>query len=132
MNKKNELYHFINVIRQKKLLTLFIKNIFGYKNFHDYNYIFRVINEKEQVIIDIYDNISDNRFNRYIFDFGISNNESNYSNSNVFVTYINVLRTEKPNNKLEKLGYLFMLDGSEKIAYAATFLDKDIVEILKK
>ena len=69
MNKKNMMREFINIINNRKLMTDFIKNIFDYDNFNDYNYLFRMIEEDNGIIIDIYDNVSDNRFNRYIFLF---------------------------------------------------------------
>ena len=56
MNKKDILYTFIKTIEKKQLLTKFIKNIFDYENFNDYNYLFRITENSNQVIIDIYDN----------------------------------------------------------------------------
>ncbi len=126
------LYRFIKSIQRRKLLTLLLENIFDYKNIHDYNYIFRIINEKDQIIIDIYDNVSDNRFNRYIFSFDKYQKKTNYTNNNVFITYINVFDIEKINNKLDMFGYLFTLDNDKMVGYALTFLDERIVEVLKK
>ena len=37
MNKKNIMWEFINEIYDKKMMTDFIKNIFNYENFYDYN-----------------------------------------------------------------------------------------------
>lgn len=131
MNKKDLLYTFINTIERKQLLTNFIKNIFDYKEFHDYNYLFRMTENSNQIIIDIYDNISDNRFNRYIFNFSRSNYDIRaIKEGNVFVTYINVLRIGESDNKLYKLAYLTKLNKNKMIEYANTFLDKEFVDIL--
>ena len=125
-------YRFIKVIERKKLLTLFIKNIFNYDEIYDYNYLFRIVKSRGQVIIDIYDNISDNRFNRYVFNFNKNKKNINYYKDNVFVTYINVFDVEDSNNKLCKLGYLFSLSDKDMIDYARAFLDDEFVKILKK
>jgi protein associated with RNAse G/E len=76
MNKRDMLFTFIKTIEKKKLLTKFIINIFDYQNFHDYNYLFRIVKEEDNIIIDIYDNISANRFNRYIFDYSLNDNKT--------------------------------------------------------
>lgn len=132
MNKRDILFTFINTIQEKKLLTDFIINIFDYDNFHDYNYLFRMTKDETKIIIDIYDNVSDNRFNRYIFDFGISNNKTKImEDGNVYVTYINVLKLADSDNKLYKLAYLTKLDGERMISYASTFLNQCFVNILK-
>ena len=131
MNKKDILYTFIKTIEKKQLLTKFIKNIFDYENFNDYNYLFRITENSNQVIIDIYDNISDNRFNRYIFNFSRSNYYTRViKEGNVFVTYINVLRIGDSNNKLYKLAYLINLNKNKMYEYASTFLDQEFVDIL--
>ena len=59
---------FINEIINREMLTEFIKEIFNYENLFDYNYIFRMVDKDNFIIIDIYDNVSKNRFNKYIFD----------------------------------------------------------------
>lgn len=132
MNKKDLMLTFIKEIYDSKLMTIFIKNIFDYENFNDYNYLFRMIENNQEIIIDIYDNVSDNRFNRYIFSF----EELNYDfkvieEGNVFVNYINILKLDNPDNKLLKLGYLFKLNDNEMIEYAKTFLPDVIVKKLK-
>ena len=132
MNKGDMFYHFIKRIEYNKLLTLLIKNLFDYNDITDYNYLFRITKDNQTVIIDIYDNISDNRFNRYIFNFGKKINKTKYHKDNVFVTYINVLDIKKCHSKLDKLGYLFCLDRNMMIEYARTFLDEKIVLLLKK
>ncbi len=133
MNKKNMLYAFIKRIERHKLLTLFIKNIFDYDVLYDYNYIFRIIMEDEMVIIDIYDNVSRHRFNRYIFDFDNKIKDISCMNrNNVFLTYININHVIDSDNKLYKLAYLFSLDSDKMVDYATTFLDNKLVEILKK
>ena len=132
MNKRDMLYRFIKRIERSKLLTLFIQNIFDYDNLYDYNYIFRINKEGDNLVIDIYDNVSVNRFNRYIFNYDnkIINND-NLCDNNVFITYINVNDVKDSNNKLYKLAYLFKLDNDNMIAHANTFLDQKIVDILK-
>jgi len=133
MNKKNMFKLFINKINDRKLMTKFIRNIFDYDKIQDYNYIFRMIDGNNEIIIDIYDNISDNRFNRYIFSF----EEKDYTfkvleEGNVFVNYISVLNMVDSDNKLEKLAYLFKLEDNEMLIYANTFLNKIFVDILKE
>ena len=126
------LYRFIKRIERSKLLTLFIQNIFDYDNLYDYNYIFRINKEGDNLVIDIYDNVSVNRFNRYIFNYDnkVINNDNSCDN-NVFITYINVNNMKDSNNKLYKLAYLFKLEDDKIITYANTFLDQKIVTILK-
>ena len=67
MNKKDLLVRFINTIKRKKLLTEFIKFLFDYDFLSDYNYIFRIVDSDNKVIIDIYDNISDFYYNIFAF-----------------------------------------------------------------
>ena len=131
MDKKSMLKVFISQIKDRNLLTKFIASIFGYTDFHDYNYLFRMIDNDYEVIIDIYDNVSDNRFNRYIFSFL----DCDYSfkvveEANVFVNYICVININDGLNKLEKLAYLFKIDNNKMIEYSKTFLDDVFVEIL--
>ena len=132
MSNKEYLKRFIESIQSNKRLTSFIKNIFDYDNFNDYNYIFRLTEDDNSVIIDIYDNISDNRFNRYIFDF--NNEMSNVDiiqEGNVFVTKIPIKNASDSDNKLYKLAYLFKLDKSKMLEYSKTFLNDEFRTILK-
>ncbi len=132
MNKKNIMYKFINTIENNNLMTEFIINIFDYQNFNKYNYIFRMIKEKDNIIIDIYDNISDNRFNRYIFCFTNCNYDiKRVEESNVYVTYISINNIKTNENKLYKLAYLFSLDKNTMINYAKTFLNHKFITILE-
>ena len=131
MNKEETMYNFINKIQSRRLLTNFIAYLFDYQNFHDYNYIFRLSKENKDIIIDIYDNISNNRFNRYIFSF--SSGEYSYKTKevgNVFITKIYINNIEDDNIKLHKLAYLFKLDKTKMLEYAKTFLDKIYINIL--
>lgn len=130
MNKQTLMYKFIKTIEREKKLTLLIINLFDYQNFFDYNYISRIIKTKHEIIIDIYDNISINRFNRYIFNFSpskytIKKKEEN----NVFITSIWVENVKDSQDKLLKLAYLFKTLNKE---YAKTFLDREIINILNK
>lgn len=131
--KKDLLENFIEEVEKQGLLTSFLSSLFDYGNFNDYNYIFRLQAEKRLTIIDIYDNISDNRFNRYIFHF----RKGNYmidvqEDQNVFVTNINVLNTCDSDNKIVKLAYLFKIRKSQMLDYARTFLPEEIVQVLKE
>ena len=133
MNKKELLEVFIKAIQRKKLLTEFIQNIFDYKNLHDYNYIFRISTNREEVIIDIYDNISNHRFNRYIFSYNSGKYQTKViEENNVFVTYIDTLNLTNINSKLYKLAYMTTLNKEKIIDYAKTFLDIKFINILKE
>ena len=133
MNKKSVMCEFIREINNRKLMTLFIKNIFGYEDFFDYNYLFRMIDNDKEIIIDIYDNVSDNRFNRYIFSFdSLGYDIKVVHDGNVFVSYISVLDTIDCDNNLLKLAYLFKISDSLIIRYADSFLDDVFVDILSE
>lgn len=133
MNNKSIMRNFIRIINDTGLMTKFIMNIFDYNNLNDYNYIFRFISHDKEIIIDIYDNISNNRFNRYIFSFLECNYDMKTVEENgIFVSYICVLNATDSNDKLLKLAYLFSLDKSRMIEYASSFLDNIFVEILIK
>ena len=133
MNKKTLMVEFINKLQEKKELTLFIKNLFDYENFNDYNYIFRLGEEQNRVIIDIYDNISLHRFNRYIFSFTAGEYDIIVTEeSNVFVSFINVLNVNDSEDKLLKLAYLFKIPDNEMIDYANTFMDSKHITILEE
>ena len=132
MNKKELFVKFIRSIEKRQKLTLFISRIFDYDNFNDYNYLFRMKEEDNQIIIDIYDNVSVNRFNRYIFIYdNIITKIRIIEDNNVFVTYLPVLNINENDciNKLIKLAYLFG-NCNDVVAYAKTFLDDEFVDIL--
>lgn len=133
MNKKLYMKKFITIIQNRNLLTKFIMNVFDYRDLHDYNYIFRMIMDDDSIILDIYDNISDNRFNRYIFDFKSElDNIDIIQEGNVFVTKLPIKNMLDDDNKLCKLAYLFKLDNSKMIEYGKTFLDNEFVLILEE
>ena len=122
---------FIDEINGRKLLTKFIINIFDYSDFHDYNYLFRMIDNKSEIIIDIYDNVSDNRFNRYVFSFEkLGYDIKIIEESNVFVNYISINDIIDCNSNLLRLAYLFKIDDNLMIEYASSFLDNLFVSIL--
>ena len=130
---KMRMIAFINYIEEHNIMTLFIKNLFDYRELYDYNYLFRLKVIGSNVIIDIYDNVSNNRFNRYIFNFNDEKDNYHSVNSdNVYVTYLNVLRTCDSENKLDKLAHLFSLKKREMYDYAKTFLDDIFIDILRK
>ena len=131
MNKKGMMRIFFENISDKELMTLFIKILFNYENLHDYNYLFRIKEEKNKIIVDIYDNVSDNRFNRYIFDFNIGEYDMKViEEGNVFVNYIYISNIKDPDNNLLKLAYLFRIRKNKMIEYAKTFLPNEIVQVL--
>ena len=133
MNKKVIMGRFIEKIEDRKLTTLFIKELFDYDNFNDYNYLFRMKDDNKRVIIDIYDNVSSNRFNRYIFSFTKGDYDFKLvEDKNVFVSYINILNLYDSDNKLLKLGYLFRIRKNKMIDYAKTFLNDEIVKCLEE
>ena len=98
--------------------------------------MFRIKEESTNIIIDIYDNISINRFNRYIFHFSKPKNKNDITiteKNNVFVTDINVLNSSQNNdNNLVKLAYLFNINKKEMSKYSKTFLSSEIVKLLDK
>lgn len=133
MNRRRMMGLYLRKLERSKLLTRFIALLFDYKDFHDYNYIYRMVEENKRIIIDIYDNISSNRFNRYIISF--KENDKGYSiqeMDNVFVTYINVFKIENADNMLLKFCYLFTLEVDEMVEYAKEFLDLDMVLCLEE
>ena len=110
MYKKDIMREFFETIYNRGLMTEFIKNIFGYTEFFDYNYIYRCIDKDNGLIIDIYDNVTDSKFNRYIFNF----NECDYDyreeiDDRLHIHKISVLNIEDSNNKLMKIAYLFKI-----------------------
>lgn len=130
---KMRMIAFINYIEEHNIMTLFIKNLFDYRELYDYNYLFRLKVIGSNVIIDIYDNVSNNRFNRYIFNFNDEKDNYHSVNSdNVYVTYLNVFKTNDSKNKLDKLAHLFSLKKREMYDYAKTFLDDIFIDILRK
>ena len=132
MNNKDVMIQFINEIHSMGMLTEFIKYVFDYECLYDYNYIFRIIDDNNQVIIDIYDNVSVNRFNRYIFDF-VSDNYKVITcfENDVFVKKISIVNLIDNDDIVLKLGYLFKLDKNLMIKYACQFLDIRFVKILE-
>lgn len=130
MNNKDLMIEFINNIRDMGMLTEFIKYIFNYEYLEDYNYIFRIIDDDNLVIIDIYDNVSNNRFNRYIYDFDgevFLNTIEDY----ILVKKISIKNLIDTDDKILKLGYLFKLDKKIMIEYATQFMDIKFVQILE-
>lgn len=125
---------FVGRIASKgNILTLFIKSIFDYEEFYDYSYLFRMKEEGNTEIIDIYDNVSDNRFNRYMFIFDKGEYDIRViEECNVFVSYIYVYNVVDSKDKLLKLAYLFNLDNDLMVEYAESFLPDKIIQILIK
>ena len=133
MNQKRLLMKFINVIQRKKLLTEFLADIFEYDDFHDYNYLFRMVNNDDEIIIDIYDNVSDNRFNRYVLNYNKGKIKTRVvTDNNVYVNYIDVFNIKNGVNKLYDFIYITTLDKDKIIIYANTVLKSKFVNILKE
>ena len=133
MNNKKLMIKFIRALKYNKKLTLFIKDVFNYLELFDFNYIFRIREEEDRVIIDIYDNVSSNKFNRYVFIFKKGYYDYNVLRKNgIVITYINVYSVDNTINNILRLAYLFSISSDKMIEYANTFLDKEIVNILIK
>lgn len=135
MNKRVLMKEFIETIDRRKLMTQFIKNMFNYQELYDYNYLFRIKEEGNMIVIDIYDNVSNNRFNRYIYRFSPGKYMIKIEEKdNVFVNYINIMNIDKDNyeNNIIKLGYLFKLKKNKMIEYAHKFLSDEVVDILSE
>ena len=135
MNKRVLMKEFIETIDRRKLMTQFIKNMFNYQELYDYNYLFRIKEEGNMLVIDIYDNVSNNRFNRYIYRFSPGKYMIKIEEKdNVFVNYINIMNIDKDNyeNNIIKLGYLFKLKKNKMIEYAHKFLSDEVVDILSE
>ena len=111
---------FIKEIEKNNLLTLFIKEIFDYKSLEDYNYIFRMIEEKNAIIIDIYDNVDGNHFNRYIFNFSKKDFEyKSIEKNNIVINYINIYNITNQKNNLLKY-----IQGNIQTIITTTDLDQ--------
>lgn len=135
MNKRVLMKEFIETIDRRKLMTQFIKNMFNYQELYDYNYLFRIKEKGNMIVIDIYDNVSNNRFNRYIYCFSPGKYMIKIEErDNVFVNYINIMNIDKDNyeNNIIKLGYLFKLKKNKMIEYAHKFLSDEVVDILSE
>lgn len=129
---KQIMFNFINNVVNNNLTTKMLVEIFDYSNLEDYNYIFRVSFDDENVIVDIYDNVSINRFNRFYFSFNnLFDNYNRVENANVFVTYISVYGINDLNNNIFKFAHLFSLDVNNMLEYAKTFLDESFVNLLQ-
>lgn len=125
------MYKFLNRVKREKLMTLFLTNILFDNGLNDYNYICRLFKKDGLVVLDIYDNISKNRFNRYLFDF--NNTDYDYKREeidNVFVNYLGINNLQDSSLNLIKLGFLFKLPKDKMIEYSSLFLDEKINNIL--
>ena len=133
MKKRELMREFINLLDRRNLLTLFIKNIFNYNEFNDYNYLFRMIDDSNKIIIDIYDNVSEHRFNRYIFNFGRKMyGDDKVFSDNVYITYINIVYLKEDVIDIFRLGYLFKIRKNMMLEYAMSIFDREIVKVLEE
>jgi len=131
MTKKKEMYTFLKCIESNNLMTKFLINIFHYDGLEDYNYISRIGMNENLVILDIYDNVTENRFNRYCFNF--DKDSSSYFNeeyNNVFITNIAINNSFDEDNNFIKLSYMFKISKSKRVEYAKTFLDDEFIKFL--
>lgn len=133
MKNRKIMSEFLNSLNRNNKLTSFFKIIFNYEVLNDYNYISRFAEIGDSFIIDIYDNVSDNRFNRYIFNF----NQKDFSkmvknDGDVIVTFICVNANYVPLDNVMKLAYMFSNHNNDIAMYARTFLPDDIIDILLK
>lgn len=134
MTNSELMYNFILKIYNDGLTTKFLKQIFDYRNISEINYIFRVSLKEKIVVVDVFDNISRNRFNRYFFEF--KRDKKYYivdEHNNVFTTRIKVFSLSKKHvldSNLLKLAYLFKQCPSKIVEYAKTFLSDELVNVL--
>ena len=92
-----------------------------------------MVNTDEEIIIDIYDNVSDNRFNRYVLNYNKGKIKTRVvADNNVYVNYIDVLNIQEGASKLYDFIYLTTLDKDRIIIYANTLLKPKFVNILKE
>ena len=131
MSNQDLLIKYINNLKRKKLLTSFISYIFDYPNIKEYNYIFRIKKENNNVIIDIYDNISTYKLNRYIFDYS-SNELKKHHKESIYITQIGMINIKNKKSKIFKLAYLFTLEKNKMSDYANKFLKPEFTELLLK
>lgn len=131
VNKKDMMYKFIQLTEKNNLLTQFLINVFGYIEIYNYNYIFRVIDKEEQIVIDIYDNVSLNKFNRYVYDFSLESvNIMDYKDGDVYVKKISVLNSCDTDINYLKFAYLFKISVENMESYALNFMNFELVKIL--
>lgn len=125
-NNKILFVKFIKHIQDSNKLELFLNNIFEYKNLNSNKYVFNMQSINSKVIIDIYTKIDSNQYKRYIFDFkgGMEQTDG--------IIYIDVYNIPESKNKVFKLAYMFTLTKKEMYEYAKTFLDEELIDILKK
>ena len=133
MNNQKIIIKYLNTLKRNKQLTSFISYIFDYKNLNESNYIFRMKKENNNIIIDIYDNISKNKLNKYIFNYENSTQAIKKSRVNdIYVTNIYMKNLKNSRTKIYKLAYLFTLNKKDMENYAKTFLKQEFIELLLK
>jgi hypothetical protein len=128
---------YLRSLNNKNKLIKLLKIFFGYKDIKKDNYLVRLYEDDDRVVMDIYDNINDNRFNRYIFDFkntlGIIVREYR---TNVYITEIYIRTINKTNKLILKFAYIFKLKDEEMNGYAKNILPKELLtpllDIIKK
>lgn len=119
-------------IMDKGLLNNFVNGIFDY-NFNDDEYVYiqyKIVNNN--IVLNIYDNAHDNRFNAYIFTKNniISEDNIHYINlKDCYQKYIN----GNYNSKIDLLGALILeKDNNEIIKIINLLFDNEIKDILLK
>ena len=128
---------YLRSLNNKNKLIKLLKIFFGYKDIKKDNYLVRLYEDDDRVVMDIYDNINNNRFNRYIFDF--KNNLGTIVReyrTNVYITEIYVRTINKINKLILKFAYIFKLKDEEMSEYAKKILPKELLtpllDIIKK
>lgn len=129
---KQVMFNYINEIDKKNLVTKMLVETFDYVELEDHNYIFRVSSDETSVIMDVYDNVTVNRFNRFYFSFNV-NSIDHYQKeaNNVFETWINVFKCNESKN-IFKFAHLFTLDTNDMIKYAESFLSNEFISLLEE
>ncbi len=119
-------------IMNKGLLNNFVNEIFGY-NFSDKEHVYiqyKLVNNN--IVLNIYDNVNDNRFKAYIFTKDNTPDKNNIIYINVNNCYNEYLKG-KYNNKICLLGTLLLVkDRNEIIKIINLLFDNKIKDILLK
>ena len=91
-----------------------------------------MIEEKNTIIIDIYDNVDGNHFNRYIFNFSKKDFEyKSIEKNNIVINYINICNITNQKNNLLKFSYLFKTTKNKIYPYAKSFMSAKLLVCLQ-
>lgn len=119
-------------IMNKDLLNNFVNEIFDY-NFNDNEYVYiqyKIVSGN--IVLNIYDNVNDNRFKAYIFTKDNIKSEDNVTYVNVEDCYYNYKKGSY-NNKINLIGALLIENDSDnKKEIISLLFDNEIRDILLK